>query len=226
MDGGYGGDRDCSGGGAGARGAAIGRFGRAGGTADSGVGRYGTVGGIVGVGLTGQMHGLVLLDARGEVLRPCILWNDQRTAAQCAAIAERVGARRVIELTGNPVLTGFTAPKLLWVREHEPEVYRRIAHVLLPKDYIRYRLTGELLGDVSDASGTSLFDVGRRCWSDEMLAALDVPRSWLAEVTESPVASAKVNERGARESGLAGGNAGCRRGGRSGSASGRDGDHR
>ena len=158
---------------------------------------------VAGVGLTGQMHGLVLLDGSGEVLRPCILWNDQRTAKQCAEITERVGARRVLELTGNPVLTGFTAPKLLWVREHEPEVYGRIAHVLLPKDYIRYRLTGEFFGDVSDASGTSLFDVGQRCWSDEMLAALDVPRSWLAEVTESPIASARVRERGARETGLA-----------------------
>jgi len=157
---------------------------------------------VAAVGLTGQMHGLVLLDARGEVLRPCILWNDQRTARQCAAITETVGARRVLELTGNPVLTGFTAPKLLWVREHEPEIYGRIAHVLLPKDYVRYRLTGEFFGEVSDASGTSLFDVGKRRWSDEMLAALDVPRAWLPETTESTVVSAKVDARGARESGL------------------------
>lgn len=157
---------------------------------------------IAGVGLTGQMHGLVLLDAAGRVLRPCILWNDQRTAAQCATITRRVGARRVLQLTGNPILTGFTAPKLLWVRENEPEIYARVAHVLLPKDYIRYRLTGEFLGDVSDSSGTSLFDVARRQWSEEMLAALDAPRAWLPEVTESPVASARVNAAAAKETAL------------------------
>ena len=158
---------------------------------------------IVGVGLTGQMHGLVLLDAAGKVLRPCILWNDQRTAAQCAAITARVGFRNVLQLTGNPILTGFTAPKLLWVSENEPEVYSRVAHVLLPKDYVRYRLTGEFFGDVSDSSGTSLFDVARRQWSDEMLAALDAPRAWLPEVTESPVASSRVSTTGAKETGLA-----------------------
>jgi xylulokinase len=157
---------------------------------------------VAGVGLTGQMHGLVLLDARGVVLRPCIMWNDQRTAAQCAAITQKVGAERVLQLTGNPVLPGFTAPKLVWVREHEPEVYKRIATVLLPKDYVRYHLTGGFFGEVSDASGTSLFDVGRRRWSDEMLEALDVPREWLPEVTESPVVSARVNAGAARESGL------------------------
>ncbi|MGA9349383.1 MAG: xylulokinase [Anaerolineae bacterium] len=157
---------------------------------------------VAGVGLTGQMHGLVLLDARGQVLRPCIMWNDQRTAAQCAAITQQVGAERVLQLTGNPVLPGFTAPKLVWVREHEPEVYKRIATVLLPKDYVRYRLTGGFFGEVSDASGTSLFDVGRRRWSDEMLEALDVPREWLPEVTESPVVSARVSAGAARETGL------------------------
>ncbi|MGD8453240.1 MAG: xylulokinase [Phycisphaerae bacterium] len=160
---------------------------------------------VVGVGLTGQMHGLVLLDGQGRVLRPCIMWNDQRTAAQCAAITERVGARRLIELTGNPVLPGFTAPKIVWVRENERGVYDRAAHVLLPKDYLRYRLTGEHFGEVSDASGTSLFDVGRRCWSDEMLAALDIPRAWLPEVTESPVASAKISAQAAAETGLVAG---------------------
>lgn len=160
---------------------------------------------VAGVGLTGQMHGLVLLDAQGDVLRPCIMWNDQRTAAQCAAITERVGAARVLQLTGNPVLPGFTAPKIVWVRENEPEVYARAAKVLLPKDYVRYRLTGEYYGEVSDASGTSLFDVGRRAWSDEMLAALDIPREWLPEVTESPVASAHVSPEAARLTGLAAG---------------------
>jgi xylulokinase len=157
---------------------------------------------LAGVGLTGQMHGLVLLDAAGEVLRPSILWNDQRTAKECAAITAQVGAARVLQLTGNPVLPGFTAPKILWVREHEPAVYRRVAKILLPKDYVRYRLTGEFYGEVSDASGTSLFDVGRRVWSDEMLEALAIPRAWLPEVTESPVISARVNAAAAAETGL------------------------
>lgn len=157
---------------------------------------------IAGVGLTGQMHGLVMLDEHGNVLRPCIMWNDQRTTAQCAAITDRVGRSRLLELTGNPVLPGFTAPKVIWVREHEPDVYVRTAHILLPKDYVRYCLTGEFFGEVSDASGTALFDVGRRSWSDEMLAALDIPRRWLPEVTESPVVSARVNGYAAHETGL------------------------
>ncbi len=157
---------------------------------------------IAGVGLTGQMHGLVLLDAAGEVLRPCILWNDQRSAAECAAITEAVGAERVLQITGNPVLPGFTAPKLVWVREHEPDSYRRAAKVLLPKDYLRYRLTGALVSDVSDASGTALFDVGARAWSDEMLAALGIPPAWVPEVTESPEVSAFVSAEAAREIGL------------------------
>ena len=157
---------------------------------------------VAGVGLTGQMHGLVLLDAQGKVLRPCILWNDQRTAAQCAAITHQVGAANVLRLTGNPILTGFTAPKIAWVREHEPEVYGRVAKVLVPKDYVRYCLTGDYFGEVSDASGTSLFDVGRRQWSDEMLNAVGVPRRWLPEVTESPVVSARISASAARQTGL------------------------
>lgn len=157
---------------------------------------------VAAIGLTGQMHGLVLLDAGGEVLRPCIMWNDQRTARQCAAITERVGAERVVQLTGNPVLPGFTAPKILWVRENEPEVYARVAHVLLPKDYLRYRLTRGFFGEVSDASGTSLLDVGQRRWSDEMLQALELPREWLPEVTESPLVSAHVSPEAAQATGL------------------------
>jgi xylulokinase len=157
---------------------------------------------VAGVGLTGQMHGLVLLDAEGEVLRPCILWNDQRTAAQCAAITQQVGAQNVLRLTGNPVLPGFTAPKIAWVQEHEPDVYARAAKVLLPKDYARYRLTGGFFSEVSDASGTSLFDVGQRQWSDEMLAALSLPREWLPEVTESPEVSARVSAAAAKATGL------------------------
>ncbi len=157
---------------------------------------------VAGVGLTGQMHGLVLLDAAGQVLRPCIMWNDQRTAEQCAAITQSVGAARILQLTGNPVLPGFTAPKIVWVREHEPQVWGRIAHVLLPKDYIRYRLTGALLGEVSDASGTALFDVGRRQWSEEMLAAVGIPRAWLPEVTESPEPGATISPEAAERTGL------------------------
>jgi len=157
---------------------------------------------VAGVGLTGQMHGLVLLDAAGEVLRPCIMWNDQRTAAQCAEITARVGADEVLRLTGNPVLPGFTAPKIVWVRQHEPEVYARVAKVLLPKDYVRFRLTGGFFSEVSDASGTSMFDVGQRKWSQEMTDALEVPREWLPEVTESPVVSARVSASAAAETGL------------------------
>ena len=137
------------------------------------------------IGLSGQMHGLVVLDGEGRVLRPAMLWNDQRTAAECAEIEERVGAERLVELTGNRALTGFTAPKLLWLRRHEPDVYGRIRHVLLPKDFVRLRLRGEHAIDVADASGTLLFDVGHRRWSDEVLAALDVPRAWLPPVHES-----------------------------------------
>jgi xylulokinase len=137
------------------------------------------------LGLSGQMHGLVVLDEHGAVLRPAILWNDQRTAAECAEIERRVGLERLIELTGNRALTGFTAPKLLWLRTHEPQTYARIRHILLPKDYVRYRLTGELTIDAADASGTLLFDVARRRWSDEVCAALEIPLEWLPEAHES-----------------------------------------
>ena len=157
---------------------------------------------VAGVGLTGQMHGLVALDAQGQVLRRCIMWNDQRTAPQCATITRQVGIQNLLRWTGNPVLPGFTAPKILWVRENEPEVYRRIAKVLLPKDYVRYCLTGGFFSDVSDASGTSLFDVGQRRWSEDMLKALDIPREWLPEVTESPVVSARINAAAAKLTGL------------------------
>jgi xylulokinase len=137
------------------------------------------------VGLSGQMHGLVVLDAERRVLRPAILWNDQRTAAECAEIEARVGFARLVELTGNRALTGFTAPKLLWLRRHEAELYGRIRHVLLPKDYVRLRLTGELAVDVADASGTLLFDVRRRAWSEEVCEALEIPLDWLPQAHES-----------------------------------------
>ena len=147
-----------------------------------------------GIGLSGQMHGLVCLGEDGRPLRPAILWNDQRTGAECAEIEERVGLERLIRLTGNRALTGFTAPKLLWLRKHEPEVYARIAHVLLPKDYVRLRLTGERAIDVADASGTLLFDVARRRWSDEMMAALELDGAWLPPALESPEVSGRTGD--------------------------------
>jgi xylulokinase len=133
------------------------------------------------------MHGLVCLDEADRVLRPAILWNDQRTAAECAEIEERIGLERLIELTGNRALTGFTAPKLLWLRRHEPEVYGRIGSILLPKDYVLLRLTGEHGIDAADASGTLLFDVRGRRWSDEVTEALEIPREWLPPASESTV---------------------------------------
>jgi xylulokinase len=137
------------------------------------------------IGLSGQMHGLVVLDDADRVLRPAILWNDQRTGAECAEIEERVGLERLIVLTGNRALTGFTAPKLLWLRHHEPETYARIRRVLLPKDYVRLRLTGDHAIDAADASGTLLFDVAGRRWSEEVCNALEIPLEWLPPAHES-----------------------------------------
>ena len=131
------------------------------------------------------MHGLVCLDDQDRVLRPAILWNDQRTAAECAEIEQCVGLERLIELTGNRALTGFTAPKLLWLRTHEPDVHSRISRILLPKDYVRLRLTREHRIDAADASGTLLFDVAQRRWSDEVVEALEIPVEWLPPVHES-----------------------------------------
>src|SRR5918993_1441422 len=144
---------------------------------------------VAGIGLSGQMHGLVALDAAGEVIRPAILWNDGRTAAECAEIEEKVGLERLIALTGNRALTGFTAPKLLWLRRHEPEAYGRIAKVMLPKDYVRFKLCGEHAIDMADASGTLLLDVANRRWSDEVLDALEIDREWLPRLLESPEVS-------------------------------------
>lgn len=157
---------------------------------------------IAAVGLTGQMHGLVLLDAGGNPLRRCIMWNDQRTAQECAEITSKLTLSRLLTLTGNPVLPGFTAPKILWVRRHEKEVYRKITKVLLPKDFVRFRLTGVHGADVSDSSGTSLFDVGRRRWSTEMLEALEIPAAWLPEVMESSEVAGTVSPKAAAATGL------------------------
>jgi xylulokinase len=145
-----------------------------------------------GIGLSGQMHGLVALDSSDRPLRPAILWNDQRTAVECEEIEDTIGLERLIELTGNRALPGFTAPKILWLRRHEPDLYARIAHVLLPKDYVRLRLCGERATDVSDASGTLLLDVAGRRWSEEVLAALAIEPDWLPKPHESPVVAGQT----------------------------------
>lgn len=147
------------------------------------------VGEVAGIGLSGQMHGLVALDDADRILRPAILWNDQRTAAECEEIESRLGLDRLIALTGNRALTGFTAPKLLWLRNHEPDVYERLTTMLLPKDYVRLRLTGERAIDVADASGTLLFDVARRNWSAEVLKELELDPEILPTALESPAVS-------------------------------------
>lgn len=139
---------------------------------------------VQGIGLTGQMHGLVLLDENGEVLRPAILWNDQRTAVQCDAMRLKLGRERLIGITGNDALTGFTAPKILWVQEHVPEVWKRARHVLLPKDFVRYKLTGAFMMDRADGAGTILFDLAKRDWSPEVLSALDIPAALLPPTCE------------------------------------------
>jgi xylulokinase len=154
------------------------------------------------VGLTGQMHGLTMLDAHGQPVRPAILWNDGRSGPQCAAVTEQVGAAWLYQHIGSMMLPGFTAPKIRWVHEHEPEIYARTARVLLPKDYVRWLLSGAHVTDVSDGSGFGLMDIGRRAWSDQMLAAFDIPRAWLPELCDSPEVCAHVSAAGAAASGL------------------------
>jgi xylulokinase len=157
---------------------------------------------IAAIGLSGQMHGLVMLDAAGEVLRPALIWCDQRTEEECRAITERVGAQRLIELVANPALTGFTLPKIWWVRAHEPEIWSRVRSVMLPKDYLRFKLTGARATDVADASGTLMFDVVNRRWSSEMLQASGLRPEILPEVFESPEITRRVSKDGAAASGL------------------------
>jgi xylulokinase len=158
---------------------------------------------IRGIGLSGQMHGSVFLGDGPRPLRPALLWNDQRTAEQCAQIESRAGGRAaLIELVANPALTGFTAPKILWVRQHEPKVYEKTKHILLPKDYIRYRLTGQYATEVSDASGTLLLDVVNRRWSDRLLELLEIDRSLLPRMHESPDVTGKLTAAAAEELGL------------------------
>jgi xylulokinase len=163
----------------------------------------GEAGGEVGgLGLTGQMHGSVFLDERDEVIRPALLWNDQRTARQAEWITERVGERRLLEVAGNPALTGFQAPKVRWLAEEEPRHHARVASLLLPKDFVRLRLTGERATDASDASGTLFLDVRAREWSDELLDAMEVPRAWLPEVREGTEVAGALRDDVARELGL------------------------
>jgi xylulokinase len=160
---------------------------------------------IEAVGLTGQMHGCVMLDADGKVLRPALIWCDQRTQPQCDWLTETIGFERLIELTCNPALPNFTLTKLLWVREHQPEIFAKIAHVLCPKDYVRYRLTGEFAMDMQEASGTLLLDVANRRWSAEMAEAAGISMAWLPRLFEGPEICARISATGAGATGLAAG---------------------
>ncbi len=160
---------------------------------------------VEAVGLTGQMHGCVLLDACGEVLRPALIWCDQRTQPQCDWLTETIGYQRLIELTANPALPNFTLTKLLWVREHEPEIFARVTHVLCPKDFVRLRLTGEYAMDLQEASGTLLLDVVHRRWSTEMAERTGIPLGWLPRLFEGPEICARISSTGATATGLAAG---------------------
>lgn len=162
---------------------------------------------IKGVGLSGQMHGLVMLDKSGNVLRKSIIWCDQRTAKECEEITQKVGAENLIKITANPALTGFTASKIMWVKNNEPEIYEKCTHILLPKDFIRYKLTGEFATEVSDASGMQLLDVPNRKWSDQVLDALQIDKSLLGKVYESPEITGKVTKAASDLTGLAEGTA-------------------
>ena len=157
---------------------------------------------IAAIGLTGQMHGLVLLDENKRVLRPAILWNDQRCGDECDQIRTRIGRKRLIEVTGNEALTGFTAPKIVWVKNHEPGIFSRARHVLLPKDYVRLRLTGSLAMDKADGSGTMLFNLKKRDWSTEILDALGIPRDWMPKTLEGSQVTGEITSEAAEATGL------------------------
>jgi xylulokinase len=160
---------------------------------------------IKGIGLSGQMHGLVMLDGEGKVLRKSIIWCDGRTAKECEEITQKVGKEKLIDITANPALTGFTASKILWVRNNEPQIYEKCRKILLPKDYIRYMLTGEFATEVSDASGMQLIDIKNRCWSDEVLQKLQIDKALLSDVYESYVISGSISNIAAKQTGLAAG---------------------
>jgi xylulokinase len=158
---------------------------------------------ISGIGLSGQMHGSVFLGDGPDALRPAILWNDQRTAEQCQEIESKAGGRAaLIDLVANPALTGFTAPKILWIRQHEPRVYAKTKHILLPKDYIRFLMTGEYATEVSDASGTLLLDVVNRTWSDKLLGLLEIDKSFMPSLHESPQVTGTLTAQAASSLGL------------------------
>src|SRR5271157_2488902 len=157
---------------------------------------------VRGIGLSGQMHGLVILDADGQVIRPSLIWCDQRSQPQVDAVNARMGRARILECIANPVLTGFTLPKLLWVRDHEPRHFERVRKMLLPKDYVRFRLTGEFASEVSDASGTAVFDVVNRRWSYEMMDGLGLDRSILPACYESAEVSGRITPEAAALTGL------------------------
>ena len=157
---------------------------------------------IKGVGLSGQMHGLVMLDAENQPIRKSIIWCDQRTAKEVAEITDKVGADRMIEITANPAITGFTAAKIMWVKNNEPQNYEKCRHILLPKDYIRFMLTGEFATEVSDASGMQLLDIPNRCWSDEVLNKLGIDKALLAKVYESPEITGTITAKAAELTGL------------------------
>ena len=159
-------------------------------------------GDILAIGLTGQMHGLVLLDENNQVLRRSILWNDQRTGAECDEIRAILGKNRLVELTGNDALTGFTSPKILWVKKNEPEIYKKVRHILLPKDYVRLRLTGDHAMDVADGAGTLLMDLKQRSWSLEVIHALDIPFEWLPKLYEGPQVTGVLSSEMAKATGL------------------------
>jgi xylulokinase len=165
----------------------------------------GYTGAVEAVGLTGQMHGCVMLDAAGEVLRPALIWCDQRTQPQCDWLTETIGYERLIELTANPALPNFTLTKLLWVREHQPEIFAKIAHVLCPKDFVRLRMTGTYAMDMQEASGTLLLDVVHRRWSEEVAGLAGIPMSWLPLLFEGPEICARISEEGAAATGLTAG---------------------
>jgi xylulokinase len=160
---------------------------------------------IAAIGLTGQMHGAVMLDEAGQVLRPALIWCDTRTQPQCDWLTEKIGYERLIELTCNPALPNFTVTKILWVKQHEPEIFAKIRHIMCPKDYVRYRLTGEFAIDVQEASGTLLLDVTNRRWSKEVADAAGIPESWLPKVYESPEVCARISDTAAGLTGLAAG---------------------
>ncbi|HEY1422688.1 MAG TPA: FGGY family carbohydrate kinase, partial [Candidatus Acidoferrum sp.] len=154
------------------------------------------------VGFSGQMHGAVLLDAAGEVVRPALIWCDQRTEKQSRELTDQFGTERLIQLTCNPPLTNFTLTKLLWVRENEPQLWARVRYIMLPKDYVRFRLTGDRAIDVADASGTLLLDVARRAWSEEVLSGTGIDKSFLPALYESPEICGKLSAEGAAAIGL------------------------